>query len=141
MPFIILSTLHVFDSQNIYSMLLPIDTLHHTLYIRIAQPITKRHVFDVKNMCALLIPTIVAQHTLCTSISEIQEYGFITVILHCIRHVFDSQNMLTWFLPIVILHHSLGYRTLSQPKDPCFWHPKHAGIANPNHYGQVHIMQ
>jgi hypothetical protein len=141
MPLILLSTLHVFDSQNIFSMLLPIDTLRQTLYIRISQPITKRHVLDIQNMLALLIPTIMAQHTLCTSISEIQKYGFITLILLCIQHVFDSQNIFILFLPIVILHHALGYRTLCQPKVPCFSYPKHAGIGNPNHYGLVHIMQ
>jgi hypothetical protein len=70
MLLVMLSTLHVFDSQNIILVLLPIDTLHHILYIRISQPITKRHVYDIQNMPALFVPTNMAQHTLCTSISD-----------------------------------------------------------------------
>jgi hypothetical protein len=70
MLLVMLSTLHVFDSQNIISVLLPIDRLHHTLHIKISEPMTKRHVYDIQNMPALLIPTIMARHTLCTSISD-----------------------------------------------------------------------
>jgi hypothetical protein len=116
-------------------------TTSHTIYKNISTHTKKKHVYDIQNMCELLIPTIVDQHTLCTNVSEIQEYGFITLILLCTQHVFDSQNMLKWFLLILILHHTLGYSILCQHKNPCFWHPKHASIANPNHYGLVQIMK
>jgi hypothetical protein len=120
---------------------LPIDRLHQALYKTFSQSTTKKHVFDIQNMPALLIPTHMAKHTLCTSVSEISEYEFITLILLCIQHIFDSQNMFTQPLTIVILHHTLGYTIHNHTKDLCFGYRKQTGIVNSNHYSLVHTMQ
>jgi hypothetical protein len=105
-----LSKLHVFDSQNTFTVFLLIAILYHALYIRISWPKTQIHVFDIQNMLALLSQTIMAQSTLCTNVSEILEYGFIILIKLSIQHVFDSQNMFPLLLPIAMLHYTLCYR-------------------------------
>jgi hypothetical protein len=120
-PFKLLNKLLVFDSQNIFTVFLPIAILHYTICGRISWPKTKLHVFDIQNMLALLSQTIMAQITLCTNVFEIGKYGFITLISLSIQHVFDNQNMFTLLIPIAMLHHTLYCRFSFSKQRSMFW--------------------
>jgi hypothetical protein len=109
-PFKLLIKLHLFDSQYLFIVFLPIAILYHTLCVRIYWHKTEFQDFDIKNSYALINQTILAQNTWCSNVFEIVKYGFITYIQVIMQQVFDSPDIFSFLLPMVMLHNTLSCR-------------------------------